>query len=161
MATTKIWKVQKRLDHVINYATNEKKTKNNNSKYGMDEFNSIKQVMTYATNPDKTEKQFYTTGINCKVDNAVKEMQFVKKLYGKEKGTVGVRQKDQSDSVSAAPFRVPGPEHESAGRKRPSGIHCRIQDQSEILRVQLKNPQGKGCGNLSQNADCNPCGLVV
>ena len=28
MATTKIWKVQKRLDHVINYATNEEKTKN-------------------------------------------------------------------------------------------------------------------------------------
>lgn len=26
MATTKIWKVQKRLDHVIAYATNEEKT---------------------------------------------------------------------------------------------------------------------------------------
>ena len=26
MATTKIWKVQKRLDKVINYATNEEKT---------------------------------------------------------------------------------------------------------------------------------------
>ena len=34
MATTKIWKVQKRLDKVINYATNEEKTKNNYSKYG-------------------------------------------------------------------------------------------------------------------------------
>ena len=67
MATTKIWKVQKRLDHVINYATNEEKTKNIYSKYEMDEFNSIRQVMTYATNPDKTEKQFYTTGINCEV----------------------------------------------------------------------------------------------
>ena len=86
MATTKIWKVQKRLDHVINYATNEEKTKNNNSKYGMDEFDSIRQVMTYATNPDKTEKQFYTTGINCKVKDAVKQMQFVKTFYGKENG---------------------------------------------------------------------------
>ena len=27
MATTKIWKVQKRLDHVINYATNEERQK--------------------------------------------------------------------------------------------------------------------------------------
>ena len=26
MATTKIWKIQKRLDHVIDYATNEEKT---------------------------------------------------------------------------------------------------------------------------------------
>ena len=86
MATTKIWKVQKRLDHVINYATNEEKTKNNNSKYEMDEFDSIRQVMTYATNPDKTEKQFYTTGINCEIEDAVKQMQFVKIFYGKEKG---------------------------------------------------------------------------
>jgi len=86
MATTKIWKVQKRLDHVINYATNEEKTKNNYSKYRMDEFNSIRQVMTYATNPDKTEKQFYTTGINCEIEDAVKQMQFVKTFYGKENG---------------------------------------------------------------------------
>ena len=86
MATTKIWKVQKRLDKVINYATNEEKTKNNYSEYGMDEFDSIRQVMTYATNPDKTEKQFYTTGINCEVKDAVKQMQFVKTIYGKENG---------------------------------------------------------------------------
>ena len=86
MATTKIWKVQKRLDHVINYATNEEKTKNNYSEYGMDRFDSIRQVMTYATNPDKTEKQFYTTGINCEVKDEVKQMQFVKTIYGKENG---------------------------------------------------------------------------
>ena len=86
MATTKIWKVQKRLDHVIDYATNKEKTKNNYSKYGMDEFDSIRQVMTYATNPDKTEKLFYTTGINCEVKDAVKQMQFVKTFYGKENG---------------------------------------------------------------------------
>ena len=86
MATTKIWKVQKRLDKVINYATNEEKTKNNYSKYEMDEFDSIRQVMTYATDLDKTEKQFYTTGINCEVKDAVKQMQFVKTFYGKENG---------------------------------------------------------------------------
>ena len=86
MATTKIWKVQKRLDKVINYATNEEKTKNNYSEYGMDNFDSIRQVMTYATNPDKTEKQFYTTGINCEIEDAVKQMKFVKILYGKENG---------------------------------------------------------------------------
>ena len=86
MATTKIWKVQKRLDHVINYATNEEKTKNNYSKYRMDEFDSIRQVMTYATNPDKTEKLFFTTGINCEIEDAVKQMQSVKIFYRKENG---------------------------------------------------------------------------
>ena len=85
MATTSLWKVDKRLDHVIDYATDEEKTKNENEG---DNFDSIEKLITYATNPDKTEKLFYTTGINCKVDNAVKEMQFIKKLYGKEKGTL-------------------------------------------------------------------------
>ena len=83
MATTSLWKVDKRLDHVIDYATDEEKTKNENEGSN---FDSIEKLLTYATNPDKTEKLFYTTGINCKVDNAVKEMQFVKRLYGKEKG---------------------------------------------------------------------------
>ena len=86
MATTKIWKVQKRLDHVIDYATNEEKTRKNSSGYGMDRFDNISQVMTYATNPDKTEKQFYTTGINCEVKDSVKQMQLVKMIYGKENG---------------------------------------------------------------------------
>ena len=82
MATTSLWKVDKRLDHVIDYTTDEKKTKNENEGGN---FDSIEKLLTYATNPTKTEKLFYTTGINCKVDNAVKEMQFIKKLYGKEK----------------------------------------------------------------------------
>ena len=81
MATTSLWKVDKRLDHVIDYATDKEKTKNEGCN-----FDSIEKLLTYATNPDKTEKLFYTTGINCKVENAVKEMQFIKKLYGKEKG---------------------------------------------------------------------------
>lgn len=81
MATTSLWKVDKRLDHVIDYATDEEKTKNEGCN-----FDSIEKLLTYATNPAKTEKLFYTTGINCKVDNAIKEMQFIKKLYGKEKG---------------------------------------------------------------------------
>ena len=68
MATTKIWKVQKRLDHVIDYATNEEKTKNKFYKETQDNFYSVRQALLYATNPDKTEKKFYTTGINCEVE---------------------------------------------------------------------------------------------
>ena len=86
MATTKIWKVQKRLDHVIVYATNEEKTRKKSNGYGIDRFDSIRQVMTYATNPDKTEKQFYTTGINCDVDSAVEEMRDAKDFWHKTDG---------------------------------------------------------------------------
>ena len=86
MATTKIWKVVKRLDHVVDYAKNENKTKNDYLENGFDKYEDIRQVVMYATNSDKTEKQFYTTGINCDVNKAVEQMQFVKKRYGKEKG---------------------------------------------------------------------------
>lgn len=86
MATTKIWKVQKRLDHVIDYATNEEKTKNKFYKETQDNFYSVRQALLYATNPDKTEKKFYTTGINCEVENAIEQMIATKKKYKKEKG---------------------------------------------------------------------------
>ena len=86
MATTKIWKVQKRLDHVIDYATNEEKTKNKFYKEIQEDFYSVRQALLYATNPDKTEKKFYTTGINCEVENAIEQMIATKKKYKKEKG---------------------------------------------------------------------------
>ena len=86
MATTKIWKVVKRLDHVVDYAKDKKKTKNDYLENGFDKYDNIRQVVMYATNADKTEKQFYTTGINCDVNKAVDQMQLVKKLYGKENG---------------------------------------------------------------------------
>lgn len=86
MATTKIWKIEKRLDHVVDYAKDKKKTKNDYLENGFDKYGDIRQVVMYATNADKTEKQFYATGINCDVNKAVEQMQLVKKLYGKENG---------------------------------------------------------------------------
>lgn len=64
----------------------KKKTKNDYLENGIDDYDSIRQVMMYATNADKTEKQFYTTGINCEVDSAVEEMRNAKQYWGKENG---------------------------------------------------------------------------
>lgn len=77
--------MDKRLYHVINYEIDEEKTKNENIENEGGEFNSIEKLLTYATNLVKTEELFCTTGINYKVANEVKEMQFIKKLYEKEK----------------------------------------------------------------------------
>ena len=68
MATTKIWKVESRIDNAINYIKNKEKTKNDCYEFGMDNFENIRDVLMYATNADKTEKQFYVTGINCKAE---------------------------------------------------------------------------------------------
>ena len=54
MATTKIWKVVKRLDHIVDYAKNENKIKNDYLENGFDKYEDIRQVVMYATNSDKT-----------------------------------------------------------------------------------------------------------
>lgn len=82
LATTKIWKVVKRIDHVIDYAKNKEKTKvlefNNNNEMIVDD---LINVIDYAKNKDKTEKEFYVTGINCEPDSAYEEMIDTKKFY--------------------------------------------------------------------------------
>lgn len=60
MATTSIWPVKGRLDHLVNYILN----------------------------PEKTEWQLYSTGINCTTGSAVAEMNATKVLHGKAGGTV-------------------------------------------------------------------------
>lgn len=61
MATTKIWPVKGRIDHLVNYVID----------------------------PEKTEHMLYATGVNCTPGSAVAEMVATKRLYGKEGGIVG------------------------------------------------------------------------
>lgn len=77
MAATSLWKVDKRLDHVIDYATDKEKTKNKKVE--------IMQALNYATNPDKTEKQFFVSGINCEPNTVLKQMIKTKKKFKKYK----------------------------------------------------------------------------
>lgn len=83
MATTSLWKVENRLDNVVNYAGDKSKTEN--KKYQNKSVNSIFELLDYTTNPDKTEKQFFITGINCEFENAVKQMTQTKKKFKKDK----------------------------------------------------------------------------
>lgn len=85
MATTSLWKVDKRLDHVIDYATDKNKTKNKNFKSEEESRWIIRQTLNYATNSDKTEKQFYVSGINCEPETALKQMMKTKKKFHKDK----------------------------------------------------------------------------
>ena len=84
MAVTKIWKVVKRMDHVIGYAKDENKTKIEfNQKYEM-LVDDLQNVIDYARNSDKTEKEYFVTGINCDSDSAYEEMQDTKRYYNKK-----------------------------------------------------------------------------
>ena len=84
MATTKIWAVKCRVDHVLEYAENKDKTRN--SEWSEVDYQSMRDVMDYAMNNAKTEKQHYISGINCSPLTARKEMQGTKIAFGKEDG---------------------------------------------------------------------------
>ena len=93
LATTKIWKIVKRLDHVVDYAADENKTRNIEFKNDNRNFQMIvddlNDVIKYAMNYDKTEKQFFVTGLNCEPESAYEEMQNVKDFFHKQDGILG------------------------------------------------------------------------
>ena len=82
MATTSLWKVESRLDKVINYTTNIEKTEAENW------YKDLHNAIEYAKANFKTEKQLYVTGVNCSEDNAIKDMIFTKKRFGKTRGVL-------------------------------------------------------------------------
>ncbi len=66
MATTKIWAVHSRLDHLMDYVSNKEKT--NNIEY------DLNTVLEYAKEDLKTEKKYYVSGINCNPETAITSM---------------------------------------------------------------------------------------
>lgn len=78
MATTKIWPVHDSLKRLVEYAGNPEKT----------EFKDLSDAINYAGNESKTEKFFFVSGINCSPDKAYQQMTSVKKHFGKLHGNV-------------------------------------------------------------------------
>ena len=86
MATTAIWKIKGNLGRVVGYAANPDKTEN--PAFTAQDLQGLRDVMDYATQDYKTERQHYVSGINCAPEIARDEMQMVKQQYGKEGGII-------------------------------------------------------------------------
>ena len=84
MAVSKLWSVKSRLGTVIDYATNPDKT--SAKVYTPKQYQALADVLAYAKNEEKTEKEFYVEGINCNVANARDQFITVKEQYGKVDG---------------------------------------------------------------------------
>ena len=97
MATTKIWDINVRLDHVIDYITDLEKTKNLD--YG-DEFSIFHNNESLDI---KTEKEFFVSAINCSVDIAYEEMMITKKTYNKTGGILGFHAYQSFDENEVTP----------------------------------------------------------
>ena len=82
MAVTKIWKISNTLSKSISYIEDERKTRNSEKS---DNY-SLTNLVYYAMNPKKTEKQVYVSGVNCNPERAVSEMEDIKRIFGKTGG---------------------------------------------------------------------------
>lgn len=83
MATTGFWPVKNSLKDVIEYARNPDKT--TNPKY-LD--NDLQKALAYVKNDDKTDQQLFVSGINCTAKRAYERMTATKKRFGKMGGNV-------------------------------------------------------------------------
>ena len=83
MATTGFWPIKGSLRDVINYADNPDKT--TNPKYLDDD---LAAVLKYAENDDKTDMQLFVGAINCPPVRAYEQMMATKRRYGKTSGNV-------------------------------------------------------------------------
>ena len=78
MATTSIWAVKDNLDRVLNYASNPLKTKETDSVY---EYEGLGNVIDYAVNDDKTERQLYVSGLNCHPSTVLQHFMRISLFY--------------------------------------------------------------------------------
>ena len=86
MAVTKIWPVRGKPGAALSYVANAEKTAN--PRWNRNELQSLTDVMHYAADGEKTEKQFFVSGINCSPEIARDQFVTVKKQFGKEGGIV-------------------------------------------------------------------------
>ena len=81
MATLKIWKVSSHLERVLDYDTNEVKTRSK-----PDDFSGLYRVLDYDKDETKTNDEMYVAGINCIPEKAAEQFIAIKKTYGKLTG---------------------------------------------------------------------------
>ena len=77
MAVSKLWSVKNRLDTVIDYATNPEKT--SKGICSEEQYQALKDVLSYAKDEEKTEQEFFVEGINCNPTTARDQFVSVKK----------------------------------------------------------------------------------
>ena len=83
MATTGFWTVKGSLKDVVKYAENPDKT--TNPKYLDDD---LAAALKYVSNDDKTDMQLFVGAINCPPVRAYEQMMATKRRYGKTGGNV-------------------------------------------------------------------------
>lgn len=82
MATVKLWAIKRRLDVVVNYATNDEKVSS-------DDYINLHNAVEYIEADYKTESKQYVSTLNCGVNTAYEEMKITKEQWNKKDGIIG------------------------------------------------------------------------
>jgi len=86
VAVTKLWPVTARLGAVLDYATNPEKTDKAKSGYSEADYQALRDVLAYAKDEEKTEREFFCESINCNVASAREQFITTKERYAKSDG---------------------------------------------------------------------------
>lgn len=86
MAVTKIKRIRGNPGAPLSYIGNPKKTRNRD--FSEADRQALADIIAYAADENKTEKQYFTTGINCDVENAREQFNITKLSFNKTGGIV-------------------------------------------------------------------------
>ena len=86
MAVTKIKRIRGNPGDPLSYIGNPEKTRNRD--FSEADRQALADIIAYATDEKKTEKQYFTTGINCDVENAREQFNITKQSFNKTGGIV-------------------------------------------------------------------------
>jgi len=75
MATTKIWAVHSRLDHLVDYVANKDKTANLF-------FDDLRNILEYSGDEVKTKQKYFVSALNCQPEIAYPAMKQALRLVG-------------------------------------------------------------------------------
>ena len=86
MAVTKIKRIRGNPGDPLSYIGNPEKTRNRG--FSEADRQALADIIAYAADEKKTEKQYFTTGINCDVENAREQFNITKLSFNKAGGIV-------------------------------------------------------------------------
>ena len=86
MAVTKIKRIRGNPGDPLSYIGNPEKTRNRG--FSEADRQALADIIAYAADEKKTEKQYFTTGINCDVENAREQFNITKLSFNKTGGIV-------------------------------------------------------------------------
>ena len=86
MAVSKLWPVTVRLATVLDYASNPEKTTKSKSKYSDADYQALRDVVAYAKDGEKTERELFCEGIHCNPQTAREQFVTVKEQFDKTDG---------------------------------------------------------------------------